>query len=218
MRVIETNVYKYEELSDSAKEAAREWYRERGWDWGGVDAADMTECFKDVLKDEYGIEDAELNWRLSYCQGDGVGITANIDVDKMAKHSKELASLMKRWSLFLSLNSVPLEDVYLHCKVDCGRNTFFTSGSVGVEYELSPEDMGYFGFLGSGKIEKADIEATLMELCDLIEDCVRGILSGAAKRLEEIGYKDIEYFSSDECVGEAIIASEWEFTEDGKPV
>lgn len=78
MRIVETKVYSYSELSEEAQEVARDWYREHD---------DMPFLYEDMeyrlgeLFKEYGITDkgTQLHYSLSYCQGDGASFTGDIE-------------------------------------------------------------------------------------------------------------------------------------------
>lgn len=73
MQVIETKVYTFDELSDDAKEKARDWWRE-GNDYPFL-SADMRERAGELLKGA-GIEATtyRVYYSLGYCQGDGAMI------------------------------------------------------------------------------------------------------------------------------------------------
>jgi hypothetical protein len=74
MKIIKTKVYEFDELSDKAKEKAREWYRD------GDDLPFLEEYMREKAQDilaEWGIKEAEAVkpfYSLSYCQGDGAMI------------------------------------------------------------------------------------------------------------------------------------------------
>lgn len=70
MKIIKTKVYTIDELSDKAKEKAREWYKEQ--DDMPFMADEMAEMLAVLLK-KHKLECGEpkLYYSLSYCQGDG---------------------------------------------------------------------------------------------------------------------------------------------------
>jgi hypothetical protein len=88
----------YGELSEEAKARAREVWRETAWD--SVDSELLTEQFAEALEYEFGIEarthpvkyatvtryEPEIEWSLSYCQGDGVSFQADVDIEKIVAH------------------------------------------------------------------------------------------------------------------------------------
>lgn len=84
MRVMETTVYQFEELSDTAKERAREWYREREAEEFGSDEfiLESTKTAASIIGIEFAersyrtsrgksYTEPDISWSLAYCQGDG---------------------------------------------------------------------------------------------------------------------------------------------------
>lgn len=78
MKIIETKVYTFEELSPEAKEKAREWYRE-GNDYPYLEE-EMNYKAGELLK-KAGIKNADYSvlYSLSYSQGDGAMIKLTAD-------------------------------------------------------------------------------------------------------------------------------------------
>lgn len=78
MRTIETKVYTFDELSEEAKEKAREWYHTNN-DYPFL-SEDMNVIAGELLKDA-GIKNADYQvfYSLSYCQGDGAMIELTAD-------------------------------------------------------------------------------------------------------------------------------------------
>ncbi len=90
----------YDELSAEAKAQAREWWRNQDWRWDSADSEMLTEWMEGELEEVYGIEVStrtqryangkthqvpDIEWSLSYCQGDGVNFKAAPDLAKMAE-------------------------------------------------------------------------------------------------------------------------------------
>jgi hypothetical protein len=70
MEIIETKVYEFDELSEEAKESAREWYRS-GNDYYFL-SEQMDEKLHELLKkNKIKCDNPKINYSLSYCQGDG---------------------------------------------------------------------------------------------------------------------------------------------------
>ena len=85
-KIIEVEVFKYDELSDSAKSKAREWYIE-GMDYDWWDS--MYEmCIEDGK--ELGFDIAKINFSGFYSQGDGACWMGEVDVAKwLETHAKD---------------------------------------------------------------------------------------------------------------------------------
>jgi len=67
----------FDDLSDEAKEKARQWYKE------GQDYPFLTEELKQFITEKiedlgFAVDDLEVLYSLSYCQGDGVSFTAKM--------------------------------------------------------------------------------------------------------------------------------------------
>lgn len=95
MRTIKTNVYKFDELSDDAKEKARDWYRQ------GYDGADVWEYVKDDAK-EIGLKITEL--RPTGIQGNNDGefiTTARECAEKIIKNHGETCETFKTARAYL---------------------------------------------------------------------------------------------------------------------
>lgn len=82
MKTIETKVYTFDELSDEAKEKARDWFKE------GDDMPFMKESMNEKLMDllaDNGIkydesrDEVECYYSLAYCQGDGAMFVGQFD-------------------------------------------------------------------------------------------------------------------------------------------
>lgn len=76
---VEYNVYKYNELSEDAKEKVKQWYLE------GQPAFIFTEDCKEDLYNLFGENDLEVQYSLAYCQGDGFNIYGEIDAEDILK-------------------------------------------------------------------------------------------------------------------------------------
>jgi hypothetical protein len=77
MKKITIEVYTFDELSDEAKEKAREWYRE------GIDYPFLEEFMNEFIYDKlteagYMVDDLKVLYSLTYSQGDGVSFTAKL--------------------------------------------------------------------------------------------------------------------------------------------
>lgn len=77
MRILETKVYSFDELSEEAKEKAIEkWYENEDYPWM---EEDLTESCKALLEENgCTFEDINLSYSLSYGQGDGLCFTGYI--------------------------------------------------------------------------------------------------------------------------------------------
>lgn len=76
MQTLTYNIYTFNELSDTAKEKARDWYKQ-GNEYNCLSEY-LEEIARDLLKDaKIEIDDIKVYYSLSYSQGDGAVIEIN---------------------------------------------------------------------------------------------------------------------------------------------
>jgi hypothetical protein len=185
----------YGELSAEAKARARDCWREKGWTWDDCDSEQLTEFFKQELEEEWGIDEAELSWSLSYCQGDGVSFTANPNLDKVAAKNETVREIMRTVELLEAAGG----------------------------WEYSPEWSASIDANG-GHAEcypyhraNEDEQRVLGELCVAMEAELDQVHKQACRRLEKLGYAEIEYHDSDEYLdGELTANDQYLFTAEGE--
>lgn len=114
--------FKFEELSEEAKEKAIKDWRENGYEWDSFEVEQLTESFKEVLKEKGFEDDVEVNWGLSYCQGDGVCFSGRL----------ELARFLDQEGFRKYKEMAP----YLYVKVKNARGNYCHWNSMDVEVEL----------------------------------------------------------------------------------
>ena len=214
MRIIETKVYTFDELSDRAKEKARDWYRETSagdnfW------AEPVTENFVEVLK-ACGFDIATIQGRRSEpaiyweLNPDNAGFDASwrasdVNVDPIIADRpvtyKDSEGKEQRCEGNAQLVSI-LERIK---KLAHDRRNAY--GSVSVSHRGTD----------IGETEWTD------ESCDNLEcDCAaranefRDIAIDLADYLARALSAEYENQNSDETISETILANEYEFTEDGE--
>lgn len=197
MRIVETKVYKYEELSDSAKERAREWYMEDGlgYDW-------WDNCYEDFCRvaEILGIEisyrqgrGAEIYFTGFYCQGSGSSFVgtyryAKGAVGKIKEYAPKDEELHR---IAYGLQAVQRQHFYrLEAKISSHRDYMIT-------VEVYDRD-DHWKNIGDAE--------------DEVRDLMNDFNDWMFKRLQD----EYEYLTSDEVVEESIIANEYEFDEDGR--
>jgi hypothetical protein len=209
MRTIETAVYKFNELSDAAKEKAREWYRGHGeyvcYDFIYEDAAevakilgfDICQTRKQLMNGEHRY-DPTIYWSGFWSQGDGACFEGSYAwnkgcVEAIKKYAPKDTALhniayslwqMQRPWFYKLTGSVKHSGHYYHersmeCSLDHSEYTYGYNSPL-------PED----------------------EFTDICADFAHWIY----KQLE----REYEWQMSDENVDESIVANEYEFTENGE--
>lgn len=204
MRVIEKTLYKYEELSDSAQERARDWYRQGGlgYDWWEF-------CYEDFARvaEILGIDlsqravplmngkcryEPEIYFSGFYHQGSGSSFCgtygyakgAVVKIQEYAPQDEELHRIAQG-----------LQDVQ--------RRHFYR-----LIADITSVHDNYI------RVEVEDSENRYRDIGDA-EDDVRGLMNDfndwMFKRLQD----EYEYLTSDEAVAESLITNEYEFDEEG---
>lgn len=204
MRVIEKTLYKYEELSDSAQEKARDWYRQDGldYDWWGSSYEDFASV-AEILGIELSQKpvplmngkcryEPEIYFTGFYHQGSGSsfcgaysyakGAPAKVKEyapqDEALHHiAQALQDVQRRHFYRLVAEITSVRDHYIRVEVEDSGNRY--------------RDIG-------------DAEGEVRDLMNDFNDWM-------FKRLQD----EYEYLASDEVVEEAIIANEYEFDERG---
>jgi hypothetical protein len=204
---MQTEVFKFSELDDSAKERARDWYREGALDyeWWDCTFDDAKECLALA-----GFEVRNIYFSGFSSQGDGAVFNGewhankaqpvkamkahapkNKDLHAIAAEARAIAKLRPDASMatarWIRGYYFGRDDVFAHCERE----------DDGVERTSAEWD-------ARGKDDDA-IEERIVELA---RDAAHWIY----RQLE----REYEWLMSDEQVDESIIANDYEFTEEGK--
>lgn len=207
-RVMETTVYKFDELSDTAKERAREWYREGAldydwWDFVYEDAANIADRLGIELRQKpVKLMSGKTRydpciWFRGFCsQGDGACWEGTYSYKKgSVKAVKEYAP----------------QDEELHriaqALYEIQRRYF---------YKVSAK-AGHRGHYYHSYCMDIDVDVDGRHNCDFSDaaDGVRELLRDFADWIYKQLETEHDYRMSDECVDEDIRANEYEFEEDG---
>lgn len=198
MRTVSINydVYKYQELSEQAKKQAKEWYLEtKDADWFKEDC-DMW------LSETFSNSKLEVQFSLSFCQGDGLNIYGNVDYNDIyavivkgstkftEKEKKYIAWFIKEFASDYKMIQNPR---YGYC-YSCMWN--FTENII--------EDM-----------ECNNIRGIKYDVLEKFNETVKEYFENLCSNLEKDGYAYFYDVEEDEMI-DMCEANEWEFTEDGK--
>ena len=208
-RTVESTVYRFDELSDTAKERARDWWRNcaEGDDWYDSIYEDASSIAK-ILGIEFDQKPVKLMggatrynpciWFSGFCsQGDGACFESRYSYAKGAKKAiREYAS----------------QDETLHRIADdlqdIQRRNFY-------RLEAKTRHSGRYYHSGCMNVEVFNKESG-NEICGDSEKDLTTIL----RRFADWIYKQLvvayDYYYSDENVDESMRLNEYEFTEEGK--
>lgn len=211
MRKEVVNLYKFEELSDKAKQNAIKHYRE-SMDWQIISES-ITEKFTEKLS-AIGYPTDDLEWSLSYSQGDGVAFYGEVDMDKVINRLEHKGYDLN-YDLYRAINNKGLTITARIYRNSFGYHySHYNTMEVEVDGDSIEVMVEYlYGDLDENEyIDKHDeIYDFLLKLKGYIHNDIKDV----SKELEKEGYSDIEYYSSDEAIAEILIANEYKFTEDG---
>ena len=194
MRIIETEVYTFDELSDDVKEKVINKFRE--------DKEVFLDSFNEdcvYYAKEKGFEDIELQYSLGYCQGDGLSFSSEEYTMLKDLYLQELGKGKEKTAQLLADNS-----------------TFVCTGNTGRYcYASSPDiDLYIENYTSSINTDCENINEVVSNVLKELEEKYIDVCS----ELETRGYNEIEYQQSDECIIEDIEVFGYEFTKDGKLV
>lgn len=204
MKTILMNVYQFSELSETAKEKAREWYRSCS-DSSDLDCViSYFEQICDIIGLELSTrsvplmngktrEEPEVYYSVSYSQGDYAAFSGTWGYIKGCKKAireyapkdSELHSIVSDWQ---ALQKVNFYQLIAHC-----------------------EDHHFNGQRVTG-IERNDDKGT----CGCVETEARALVYRLSSWLYKQLRSEVDYQNSDEYVDEAIRANEYEFYENGE--
>ena len=209
--IIETTVYRLGELSDAAKDKARAWYREGGFDYDWYDA--VYEDFQRIaeilglnLKTRTvrlmggGTRQEPCIWFRGFCsQGDGACFESWYSYQKHAPR--------------LIREHAP-QDTELHRIADAlqavQRRNFYQ-----LRAEASHRGHYYHEYCMAISVERDS--STCQDMTDDAEDVVMETLRDLARWLYRQLEREYDALTSDEAVDEAITANAYTFTEAGRP-
>lgn len=193
-----TNIYKvypFEELTDEAKEKAKQWYLD------GQNELIFSEMVIDDLYSNYGFKNSalEIEYSLGYCQGDGLNIWGTVYLKEVLEQVKEYFDdaeygwLNLKFESFTNTFDMPSNGRYTYCI--CDRHDYMED-FVDDFLNLYEEDE-----LPMHIVDKFNKECQIYftKLC---------------KKYEEWGYNYF-YEIDDADLAEICAMNEYEFLEDG---
>lgn len=212
MREETIKLYSFNELSEEAKENAITKWRE-GIEWG-LESSQITESFQHEL-DSLGYPTKDVNWSLSYSQGDGVAFYGVIDGDGMDEIAERLLEGQDKELYFQIIKEGYSIDANIYRNAYGHRYSHWNTMSVDVDGDdIDTIVEGLFN-VKHGDEDYDDYYIKVEGLFTIIEESISHDIKRVSKDLEKQGYDEIEYIESDEHIIEVINANDYEFTEDG---
>ena len=222
MRIKQTKVYQYDELSDKAKEKARDWYREGDCDytyWSESvidDAATIAEFLGlDINQTAYKTMGGETRYQPtvyfsgSGSQGDGACVegtwrASDVKVDKLKEHAPQDTELHRIVDGLADL-AKEYPDGSFTVK---HSGHYYHSGCTHFNMELPCEALDEAEY---DSPEHKRLDEKIRNDEETLKELARDFMDWIYKQLEQ----EWTYQNSDEQVEESIRANEYEFLEDG---
>jgi hypothetical protein len=202
----EYKIYKYNELSDEAKENVKEWYLESFHD---------ADCFSEICENDlynlFGDTNLNIQYDLRYCQGDGFNIYGEINAESIF-NCLENHNGGTQLEQFENVLTDKEKRTILHYAEECGK----------IELPMN----NHYAYSLADRIDIVDDWTFQLETYGAYRDIneevlkkferlVRDIFSVLCEYYEKIGYEWFYDEVSDEEVEEICEANEYEFLEDG---
>lgn len=200
---VEYNVYKYNELSETAKEKVKEWYL------AGQEEFIFTYDCKEDLYNLFGKNNLDVQYSLASCQGDGFNIYGKIGADKIFNclENHNGGTQLKR---FEDVFTKEEKEIILAYAEECGEIEL----PMNRHYSYSLADYIDIVEEWAWRLEHADYAEINEEMLMKFERLVRGIFAELCRSYEKQGY-EFFYEISDEDLEEMCEANGYEFLEDG---
>lgn len=208
--VIETTVYRLDELSEAAKEKARAWYREGGFDYDWYDAVyEDFQSIAEILGIRFrnrtvrlmggGTRQEPCIWfRGFWSQGDGAAY------EGVWRHARGAAARLRAYAP---------QDAVLHGIADrlqaIQRRNFFQ-----LRAEITHH--GHYSHEYSMRISVERDSSIGQDMTPDAEDIVADALRDLARWLYRQLEREYDYLTSDEAVDESLRANDYTFTEAGR--
>lgn len=196
-RTLETQVYKFSELSNEAKECARAWWREHAlnYEWWDNVYDDAKECAKLI-----GIQIDKIYFSGFSSQGDGACFEGRYSYTKGAvaaikAHAPQDTTLH---AIAQDLQAIQKRVFYRASAIVKHTGHYYHEHSTTIRIDNDNDAYG-------------DIPQDVEEG---IKDALRAFMQWIYRQLE----REYEYQLSNECVDETIEANEYEFTDSGNIV
>lgn len=202
-KTITKNVYKYDELNAKAQEQVREWY---------LAQCRTPELFSEMLDEDlemiFGKNDLDVEYSLSYSQGDGLNIYGSIPLTQILDvaercnwltyfdafrncFTEDEKALIKRYAEDYDTVNIP-------CNANCPYS-YCCADNIDYVYD-------YMTNVGEG----VDVD-----LLNRVNAALISLFSELCAFYEEWGY-EFFYDVYDDTLSEVCEANGWEFTEDGE--
>lgn len=201
---VQYNVYKYNELDESAKEKVKRWYLD------GLDADFFADDCKEDLYNLFGKNDLKVQFSLASCQGDGFNIYGEIDAESIF-NCLENHNGGTQLAEFEDIMTDKEKKTILHYANECGniklpmnnRYCYSLTDYIDIKDDWMYDLEWYSGY------SNINVDALVK-----FEKLVRDIFGKLCNSYEKQGY-EFFYEIGEQDLEEWCEANEYEFLEDG---
>ena len=170
----------------------------------------------------YPTNQLEINFSLSYCQGDGVGWFGNIDTEELFKEHPELIVeyFQETLQLIQTYNSIQSDYKYdMHDTIEiCSSNHGWNNTIMHVNVESSGDMSSIIFEVNEHKGEEIYKDEDIYAENEAFEEYLQEWFDDIAHRLERIGYDDIESMESEDNIVESLESDGTVFLKDGTEI
>lgn len=199
--------YEIDELSDEAKEKALAWAR-KDLSFDDNDADMLTEAMIEGPMADAGVVGPELQWSLSCCQGDGVAFYGDVDIEKLKEKHPDVKTRLDELQKF--------DIVCVDIKIICTNYSYNHYNSMGVDIDHESIQLeNDFDSTEAWQEAYRKVEDRVDTIVVELGKYILKVCQELSKKLEKMGYTEIESRSIDSYLIESIKVNEYHFTKEG---
>ena len=194
MREVKEKIYSYEELSEKAKERAKDDYK-----------VDFLECRNDLFYEyfmeelrENGFESLKPQYSLSYCQGDGCSVAGEIYLEEILNNEEIMENFDKDEIRRLEYIDCEVEN---EIKIEHNSNYYYHANAMSFYANV------YVNTYTHGKNWEL-----MVDVFDKLEGVLEDYFTTLCNRMEEVGY---EMIYDEEGLEEELMELDYEYYKDG---
>jgi hypothetical protein len=203
MRTVTTEVFKFHELSEQSKEKAREWYRNTLNQDFHFETQMISENLFESAKDK-GFElegKSPVSWDLSNSQRDYVALNGKLSDEKLNELLMNVLSDDEK-KVFEFLK----DEKYLFIHHSLEYHHYYGQ-RVHLEVEI---DNDY-----PNELVEDIVESFAHGKQQLFEKVLDGYVCQVCNELKRQGYKEVDYYYSNEYIDDMLTNNDYEFTKEG---
>lgn len=204
--------YSFDELSPSAQDNARDYWRAHdGGENLRLSAEYLSDWYCDIFNTLGGSYDSrKAQWDVSYSGRDGAAIACHITARNVLEHLDELKTVAP--GLLENIPALPKISPYLERLIRAGDITIDASGAPShtacCPVQVTDHDI-------DERVDGAKHHPRAYHDCALIGEWLEDLINTAAHYFYTCLQKDYEWHQSAECIDETMRANEYEFDANG---